>query len=94
MQREDRDAAPPRRRTGNPADGPITGRVDLAERVGQQVAVALVENRVVDLGPVPEVVPRAMTRAQHDQEKIVALTSEQPGGDLADLIGALDDLLA
>ena len=35
-----------------------------------------------------------MTRAQHDQEKIVALTSEQPGGDLADLIGALDDLRA
>ena len=94
MQREDRDAAPARRRTDNPADGPITGRVDLAERVGQQVAVALAESRLVDLGRVPEIVPRAMARAQHDQEEIAALTFEQPGGDFADLIGALDDLRA
>ncbi len=78
-------SAPP----GNPAHGPVAGRVDLAERVGQQVAVALAESCLVDLGRVPEIVPRAMARAQHDQGKIAALTSEQPGGDVPDLIGAL-----
>ena len=35
-----------------------------------------------------------MGRAQHDQEEIAALTSEQPGGDVPDLLGGLDGLRA
>jgi hypothetical protein len=94
MQCESSDPTAARGRTDDPAHGAVAGRVDLAEGVGQQVAVALAESCFVDLGRVPEIMARAMTPAQHDQEKIAVLTPEQRGGDVADLIRALDDLRA
>ena len=66
MQCENSDPTATRRRLDNPAHGPVASRIDLVEGVAEEVAVALAESCLVDLGRVPEIVPRAMTRAQHD----------------------------